>query len=52
MKHLEEEGLGPGNDQAAFLQLDLADPREAKKSAEAFLKKEDRLDILSAYLSL
>lgn len=52
MKHLKEEGLGPGNGQAAFLQLDLADPREAKKSAEAFLKKEDRLDILSAYLSL
>lgn len=51
MKRLEEEGLGLGNGQTAFLQLDLADPREAKKSAEAFLK-EDRLDILSAYINL
>lgn len=29
-----------------FLDLDLADPRKAKRSAGEFLKKEDRLDIL------
>lgn len=46
IKRIEEEGLGPGNGQAVFLHLDLADPRNAKKSAEEFLEKEVRLDIL------
>ena len=30
-----------------FHQLDLADPKEAKRSAEAFMQKEERLDVLS-----
>lgn len=47
IKRVEEEGLGPGNGQAVFLQLDLADPRGAKKAAEEFKAKEERLDILS-----
>lgn len=42
---LEAEGLGNG--QVLWLKLDLSDPREAKKSAEEFLKREQRLDILS-----
>lgn len=46
IKRVEEEGLGPGNGQAVFLQLDLADPRGAKKAAEEFKAKEERLDIL------
>ncbi|KAF8067664.1 hypothetical protein FPV67DRAFT_1625788 [Lyophyllum atratum] len=43
---LQEEGLGPGNGEVVWLQLDLSDPRDAKKSAEEFLLKERRLDIL------
>lgn len=30
IKRIEEEGLGPGNGQAVFLHLDLADSRKAK----------------------
>lgn len=41
---LEAEGLGPGL--VEWLYLDLSDPRKAKAAAEAFLKKETRLDIL------
>ena len=44
---LEREGLGPGNGQPIFHKLDLANPESAKESGEAFLKREDRLDILS-----
>ena len=45
---LESDGLGPGNGQVLWHELDLSDPRKAKKSAEDFLKKESRLDVLSA----
>ena len=41
-------GNGHGHGQAEFLQLDLADPRGAKKAAEAFAEREGRLDILGA----
>ncbi|KAH9477403.1 Short-chain dehydrogenase [Psilocybe cubensis] len=43
---LEHEGLGPGNGEVIWLKLDLSDPRDAKKGAEEFLKRESRLDIL------
>ncbi|KZT34655.1 NAD(P)-binding protein [Sistotremastrum suecicum HHB10207 ss-3] len=43
---LEAEGLGPGNGKVEYLNLDLSDPRNAKKAAEEVLKKEERLDIL------
>ncbi|KAF8191211.1 NAD-P-binding protein [Pholiota molesta] len=46
LKQLEIEGLAPGNGEVVWLKLDLSDPRDAKKSAEEFLKKETRLDIL------
>ena len=39
------QGQQPGK--VLFHHLELADPALAKKSAEEFLKKEDRLDILS-----
>lgn len=41
---LKEEGISPG--EVVWLQLDLSDPRLAKKAAEEFISKEDRLDIL------
>lgn len=44
--HLKSEGLEPGNGEVAWLRLDQSDPRDAKKSAEEFLKLESRLDIL------
>ncbi|KAJ3729617.1 hypothetical protein C8R42DRAFT_715896 [Lentinula raphanica] len=43
---LNEEGLQPGNGQVKYLKLDLSDPREAKKAANAFMEKEKRLDVL------
>ncbi|CAA7264412.1 unnamed protein product [Cyclocybe aegerita] len=43
---LERESLGPGNGQVSWLKCDLSDPRDAKKVAQEFLEKEDRLDIL------
>ncbi|KAH9941219.1 NAD(P)-binding protein [Epithele typhae] len=43
---LHREGLGPGNGEVEYLSLDLGDPRKTKASAEAFLAKEKRLDIL------
>ncbi|CAA7257331.1 unnamed protein product [Cyclocybe aegerita] len=41
---LEHEGVEEGR--VVWLKLDLSDPRDAKKSAEEFLKRENRLDIL------
>ncbi|KAG1723176.1 NAD(P)-binding protein [Suillus paluster] len=43
---LKAEGLGPGNGEVIWLELDLKDPRNAKKTAEEFMKLEKRLDIL------
>ncbi|KAG2095897.1 uncharacterized protein F5147DRAFT_840085 [Suillus discolor] len=44
---LKAEGLGPGNGDVIWLELDLKDPRNAKKAAEVFMKQENRLDVLS-----
>jgi len=44
LKRIEDEGHEKG--QAEWLHLDLSDPALAKKSAEEFLTKEQRLDIL------
>ncbi|CCM00284.1 uncharacterized protein FIBRA_02314 [Fibroporia radiculosa] len=46
IQRLRAAGLGPGNGQLAHVELDLADPRVAKKAAEEFMAKEGRLDIL------
>ncbi|KAG6330448.1 hypothetical protein ID866_8642 [Astraeus odoratus] len=43
---LQSEGLGPGNGEVVWLELDLCDPRNAKKAAREFMSKEDRLDVL------
>ncbi|KAH8919105.1 NAD(P)-binding protein [Atractiella rhizophila] len=44
IKQLKEEGINDGT--LHFLQLDLADPKSAKYSAEKFMQIENRLDIL------
>ncbi|KAG1796067.1 uncharacterized protein HD556DRAFT_1362675 [Suillus plorans] len=44
---LKAEGLGPGNGDVIWLDLDLKDPRNAKEAAEVFMKQEKRLDVLS-----
>ncbi|KAI0333457.1 NAD-P-binding protein [Cubamyces sp. BRFM 1775] len=46
IERLHAEGLGPGNGEVIWLQLDLSNPRDVKKAAEEFLQKEQRLDIL------
>jgi len=46
LKQLEAEGLAPGHGEVVWLKLDLGDIRDAKKSAEDFLKRETRLDVL------
>ncbi|RPD65672.1 NAD-P-binding protein [Lentinus tigrinus ALCF2SS1-7] len=46
LERLNAEGLAPGNGTVVWLELDLSDPRKAKKSAESFLEKETRLDVL------
>lgn len=41
----EVEGGGKGGE-VIWLELDLSDPRKAKKSAEEFMNREGRLDVL------
>ncbi|KAG6884789.1 hypothetical protein C0993_008279 [Termitomyces sp. T159_Od127] len=48
---LRQDGLGPGNGEVLWLKLDLSNPRDAKRAAEEFLKKETRLDVLGIYIS-
>ncbi|KAG1783743.1 hypothetical protein EV702DRAFT_1055273 [Suillus placidus] len=48
---LKAEGLGPMNGDVIWLELDLKDPRNAKKAAEGFMKQEKRLDVLSHVIS-
>lgn len=43
---IKEEGLTPGSGEVVRLELDLCDPRNAKKAAQEFMSKEDRLDVL------
>lgn len=52
MAQLDAEGFAPGNGEVVWLKLDLSDPRDAKKSAEEFLKREERLDILGTWVGL
>ncbi|THV03616.1 NAD(P)-binding protein [Dendrothele bispora CBS 962.96] len=46
IERLEKEGKEPGNCGVLWHELDLVDPRKAKASAEKFMEKEERLDIL------
>lgn len=49
LERVEKEGREPGLGEVIWWELDLSDPRGAKSSAEKFLEKETRLDILSEY---
>ncbi|KII91218.1 hypothetical protein PLICRDRAFT_37935, partial [Plicaturopsis crispa FD-325 SS-3] len=44
---LEAEGLGDAGGRVLWARVDLGDPREAKKCAEEFLGREQKLDVLS-----
>ena len=46
IERLNKEGRGPRNGEVLWLDLDLSDPRKAKKSAEELLRKEKRLDVV------
>ncbi|KAI0730003.1 NAD-P-binding protein [Fomitopsis betulina] len=46
IEKIQKAGLEPGNGEVVWLPLDYSDPRDAKKAAEGFLEKEERLDIL------
>jgi len=46
IESLKSEGLEPGNGEIFFLKLDQSNWRDVKASAEEFLKRESRLDIL------
>lgn len=54
IKLLNDEGLGKEGSGSEVLwhELDLSDPDKAKLSAEAFIKREHRLDILSEWYPL
>ncbi|KIM59867.1 hypothetical protein SCLCIDRAFT_125341 [Scleroderma citrinum Foug A] len=43
---LNKEGLGLGNGEVVWLELNLSNPCNAKKAAKEFMAKEDRLDVL------
>jgi hypothetical protein len=47
LERVEKEGREPGLGEVVWLELDLKDPRTAKASAQSFMGKESRLDILS-----
>ena len=47
MERVERGGREPGLGEVVWLELDLKDPRTAKASAQSFMEKESRLDILS-----
>lgn len=46
LRRVEELGREPGLGEVIWHELDLKDPRTAKASAERFMKREERLDIL------
>lgn len=47
LERVEKEGREPGFGEVVWHELDLKDPRTAKASAQKFMEKESRLDILS-----
>ena len=43
---LEDEGLGPGNGELQWLELDLESPSKIRSFASVFLERESRIDVL------
>lgn len=50
LQRVESEGREPGLGEVIWHELDLKDPRDAKASAERFIEKESRLDILGWFI--
>lgn len=50
IQQLETEGLGPYYGQVIWHKVDYENPRWAKESAEEFMAREERLDVLSEQL--
>ena len=48
LERVEKEGREPGLGEVVWHELDLKDPRTAKASAQKFMERESRLDILSS----
>ncbi|KAJ3475072.1 hypothetical protein NLI96_g12075 [Meripilus lineatus] len=46
IQRLKHEGLGPGYGEVVWLDVNLSDPRRAKKAAEDFMVRETKLDVL------
>ncbi|KAF7357511.1 NAD(P)-binding protein [Mycena sanguinolenta] len=46
LKRVEQEGREPGMGQVLWHELELSDPRSAKASAERFMARETKLDVL------
>ena len=44
---IQDKGTSPGNSEPLYWPIDLGDPQGVKKSAQEFLEKEQRLDVLS-----
>jgi hypothetical protein len=49
LQRIEKEDREPGHGEVIWHELDLKDPRTAKASAERFMEKEERLDILGLF---
>lgn len=49
LERVESEGREPGLGEVIWHELDLKDPRDAKVSAERFIEREKRLDVLGWY---
>jgi hypothetical protein len=47
LARVEKEGREPGLGEVIWHELDLKDPRTARSSAERFLEREPKLDLLS-----
>ena len=50
LQRVVSEGREPGLGEVIWHELDLKDPRDAKASAERFIEKESRLDILGWFI--
>lgn len=48
LERVEKEGREPGLGEVVWHELDLKDPRTAKASAQKFMERESRLDILGS----
>ncbi len=52
LERVEKEGREPGLGEVIWHELDLKDPRTAKASAERFLEREARLNLLGTWVLL